>query len=102
PKGTSGTIGVASQRREKRQEQSASSEEAVRRVLRDMWIVSLIDKQEGMRIMTKGAFRVSEFLIGIGIGLLTGLLWDARFGEETRKEARRSTGEGSDYRKLQW
>ncbi len=35
--------------------------------------------------MTKGEFRVSEFLIGIGIGLLTGLLWAPRSGEDTRK-----------------
>jgi len=62
-----------------------------------MSIVSLIDKQEGMRIMTKGEFRVSEFLIGIGIGLLTGLLWAPRSGEDTRKEVRRRTGEGLDY-----
>jgi gas vesicle protein len=50
-----------------------------------------------MRIMTNGEFRVSAFLIGIGIGLLTGLLWAPRSGEDTRREVRRRTGEGLDY-----
>ena len=47
--------------------------------------------------MTKGEFRVSEFLIGIGIGLLTGLLWAPCSGEDIRKEVRRCMGEGLDY-----
>ena len=44
-----------------------------------------------------GGFRVSELIIGIGIGLLAGLLWAPRAGEETRKEVRRRTGEGLVY-----
>lgn len=47
--------------------------------------------------MTNGEFRISDFVIGFGIGLLAGLLLAPRSGEETRKEVRRRTGEGVDY-----
>jgi gas vesicle protein len=47
--------------------------------------------------MTNGEFRISDFVIGFGIGLLAGLLLAPRSGEDTRKEVRRRTGEGVDY-----
>jgi gas vesicle protein len=50
-----------------------------------------------MSVATNAGLRVSEFIIGIGIGLLAGLLWAPRSGEETRKEVRRRTSEGLDY-----
>jgi gas vesicle protein len=50
-----------------------------------------------MSMATNGGFRVSELIVGIGIGLLAGLLWAPRSGEDTRKEVRRRTSEGLDY-----
>jgi gas vesicle protein len=42
-------------------------------------------------VSTNHEFRISELVIGIGFGLLAGLLWASRAGEDTRKEVRRRT-----------
>jgi gas vesicle protein len=47
--------------------------------------------------MTTSEFRISDFLIGLGIGVVAGLLWAPRSGEDTRQEVRRRSGEGMDY-----
>jgi gas vesicle protein len=47
--------------------------------------------------MANGEFRVTDFLIGLGIGMLAGLLWAPRSGQDTRREVRRRTNEGLDY-----
>ena len=46
---------------------------------------------------TNREIRIAELVIGMGIGLLAGLLWAPRSGEQTRKEVRRRTSEGLDY-----
>ena len=46
---------------------------------------------------TNREIQIAELVIGMGIGLLVGLLWAPRSGEETRKEVRRRTSEGLDY-----
>jgi gas vesicle protein len=40
---------------------------------------------------------LSYLLIGLGFGLLAGLLWAPRRGEELRDELRRGAGSGLDY-----
>jgi hypothetical protein len=48
-------------------------------------------------VSTNREFRISELMIGIGLGLLAGLLWASRADEDTRKEVRRRTNEGVGY-----
>jgi gas vesicle protein len=48
-------------------------------------------------VATNREFRISELVIGIGIGFLAGLLWAPRSGEDARKELRRRSREGLDY-----
>ena len=39
----------------------------------------------------------SLFVIGVGLGLLAGLLWAPRPGEELRRQLRRGADDGLDY-----
>jgi len=45
----------------------------------------------------RGELRIPELVIGIGIGLLAGLLWAPRAGEQTRQDVRRRADLGLDY-----
>ena len=54
------------------------------------------ERGEGV-VATNRKLRISELVIGIGIGLLAGLLWGSRVGEDTRKEVRRRTNEGLNH-----
>ena len=46
---------------------------------------------------TNGEFKIAYLIIGFGLGLLAGVLYAPRSGEETRKQVRRRTDEGLDY-----
>ena len=40
---------------------------------------------------------ITYLVIGLGLGLLAGLLWAPRRGDETREELRRGAGSGLDF-----
>jgi gas vesicle protein len=53
-------------------------------------------RKEGETVRTNGEFKFPDFLVGMAIGAIAGLLLAPRSGEETRKYLRERSNKGLD------